>query len=190
MIITHHREKLINAIVYFAQNTKACGKVKLMKLLFFLDFNHFKETGRAVTGLDYFAWKMGPVPVELFNEMSDKMGSDLSDAIAVVPIELEKGTLQLIKAKPKRKFDGKHFTQREMKLLEMTAEIFRDADAEQMTMVSHLPNEPWHKTLREKGEKAKIEYMLAISDTSSYDEIMEKNQEVEQMHNLFGTVEG
>jgi hypothetical protein len=27
-----------------------------------VDFTHFRETGRSVTGLDYQAWKMGPVP--------------------------------------------------------------------------------------------------------------------------------
>ena len=66
MIITHHREKLINAIIYFAKNTTYCGKTKLLKLLYFLDFYQFKQTGKSVTGLDYFAWKMGPVPKELF----------------------------------------------------------------------------------------------------------------------------
>jgi hypothetical protein len=36
MLIDTHREKLINAIVYFASNTKYCGKVKLFKLLYIL----------------------------------------------------------------------------------------------------------------------------------------------------------
>ena len=45
MPIYHHREKLLNAIVYFANHTKSCGKTKLYKLLYYLDFTHFKETG-------------------------------------------------------------------------------------------------------------------------------------------------
>jgi hypothetical protein len=59
MIVTHHREKLINAIIYLADHTRYCGKTKLLKLLYFLDFSHFKQTGKSVTGLDYFAWQMG-----------------------------------------------------------------------------------------------------------------------------------
>jgi Antitoxin SocA-like, Panacea domain len=65
MLISRNREKLINVVVYFASNTRHCGKVKLFKLLYLLDFTHFRETGRSVTGLDYRAWKMGPVPLEL-----------------------------------------------------------------------------------------------------------------------------
>jgi hypothetical protein len=52
MLITHERDKLINAIIFFAKNTRFLGKTKLCKLLYFLDFEHFKETGRPVTGLD------------------------------------------------------------------------------------------------------------------------------------------
>ncbi|MFC1858011.1 Panacea domain-containing protein [Thermodesulfobacteriota bacterium] len=41
-----------------------------MKLLYFLDFIHFKHTGKSVTGLDYYAWQMGPVPRDLYEEIS------------------------------------------------------------------------------------------------------------------------
>ena len=33
MLRDHSREKLLNAVVYFATNTKFCGKTKLYKLL-------------------------------------------------------------------------------------------------------------------------------------------------------------
>ena len=53
--IDHSREKLINAILYFVKNTQNCGKLKTLKLLYFLDFIHYKEIGRSVTGLEYYA---------------------------------------------------------------------------------------------------------------------------------------
>ena len=59
MLIDHHREKLINAIIFFLQNTKYCGKTKLFKLLYLLDFMHFRATGRSVTGMKYYAWGHG-----------------------------------------------------------------------------------------------------------------------------------
>jgi hypothetical protein len=59
MLITYERNKLINAIVYFAQNTQHLGKTKLFKLLYLLDFEHFRQTGRSVTGLDYYACCVG-----------------------------------------------------------------------------------------------------------------------------------
>lgn len=69
MLKNHEREKLLNAIIFFAQNTRNLGKVKLWNLLYFLDFQHYRDVGRSVTGLQYFAWPKGPVPVELQNEV-------------------------------------------------------------------------------------------------------------------------
>ena len=68
MLINSERQKLIHAIIYFASNTRACSKIKMFKLLYFLDFEHFKTTGRSVTGLKYSAWKFGPVPTSLVSE--------------------------------------------------------------------------------------------------------------------------
>ena len=79
MFVTHKREKLINAIIYFVRNTKHCHKLKLFKLLSFLDFEHYRQTGRSVTGLHYDAWPKGPVPSHLDEEL-EKPGSDLATA--------------------------------------------------------------------------------------------------------------
>ncbi|MBN1626122.1 MAG: SocA family protein, partial [Deltaproteobacteria bacterium] len=145
MIITHHREKLVNAIIYFAQNTSYCGKTKLLKLLYFFDFIHFKQTGKSVTGLDYFAWEMGPVPKELFEELSGDMKLDMKESIHKLQSE---GFQQI---RPKKKFDAKYFSNKELELLENISFIFKDAQAETMIESTHLRNEPWDKTLKEKG---------------------------------------
>ena len=183
MIITHHRKKLINAIIYFAKNTKYCGKTKLLKLLYFLDFFHFKQTGKSVTGLDYFAWEMGPVPKVLFEELSGNMKPDMKDAINELPTE---GFQQI---RPKKKFDDVYFSKREKKLLEDISFIFRDAKAEDMVESTHLKNKPWDRTLKEKGEFQKIDYMLSIDsgiECLSYDEAKERMQEISEVRQLFG----
>ena len=183
MIITHHREKLINAIIYFAKNTKYCGKTKLLKLLYFLDFSHFKQTGMSVTGLDYFAWEMGPVPKVLFDELSGNMRPDMKDTINELPAE------RFQQIRPKKKFDDKYFSKREMKLLKDTSFIFHDAKADDMVESTHLKNEPWDKTLKEKGEFQKIDYMLSIDSeivSLSYDEAKEREEEISEVYQLFG----
>src|SRR5208283_1810042 len=120
MIRTYRREKLINAIIYFASHTEKCGVTKLMKLLFFLDFTHFKQTGKSVTGMDYFAWKQGPVPQSLWFEFKD-MHADLASAIGIIQYE------NFRKIVSKKEFDADFFSNREMKLLEQISEIFYDA---------------------------------------------------------------
>jgi len=61
---------------------------------------------------------------------------DLKKAIAIQPID------HFQKIVPKKKFDGKHFTARETRLLEQVAFVFKQADADQMKEASHLKNEP------------------------------------------------
>ena len=183
MIITHHREKLINAIIYFAKNTKYCGKTKLLKLLYFLDFCHFKQTGMSVTGLDYFAWEMGPVPKVLFDELSGNMRPDMKDTINELPAE------KFQQIRPKKKFDDKYFSKREIKFLKDISFIFRDTKADDMVESTHLKNEPWDKTLKEKGKFQKIDYMLSIDNeivSLPYNEAKERVEEISEVHQLFG----
>ena len=150
MLITHEREKLINAIIYFAKNSRFLGKTKLCKLLYFLDFEHFKETGRTVTGLDYFAWKMGPVPVELYEEM-DMPEPDLAEKVEFVEKPTRRGTMLVVK--PIAAFDDSHFTKRELRILKGLAAEFRDAQADDMIETTHLENQPWHKVYVEEGQR-------------------------------------
>jgi len=182
MIIEHNREKLINAIIYFLDNSKFCGKTKLFKLLYYLDFMHFRETGRSVTGLDYYAWQFGPVPKMLAEEIK----SPEPDLNANISIQENNTDFTVIK--PKRKFDNTFFTKREMRLLENVVFIFKDARAEDMVDASHLPNHPWDKTITSKGELAKIDYTLALDDTESslfLDEVIERLRDREEMVKAF-----
>ena len=184
MIITHQREKLLNAIVYFAKHTKLCGKTKLLKLLYFLDFCHFKQTGKSVTGLTYFTWEKGPVPKELFEELSGRIKSGLRGWISVVQSD------DFQKIVPKKNFSDEYFTNREKGLLEEISFIFKDARAEDMVEVTHLKNQPWQKTLKEKGQWKAIDYLLAIDDAEdslSYAEAQERMEEISETYKIFGT---
>jgi uncharacterized phage-associated protein len=182
IFIKHNREKLLNAIIFFLNKTKKCGKLKLLKLLYFLDFIHFKQTGKSVTELRYFAWKMGPVPIELYHEL-DNPKEDLKEYIAILP-----GTPgEFLRMLPRKKFDPKYFSKREIRILEQLVEIFKTANADNMTEISHLPNEPWEKTIRNKGDSAEIDYMLSLDSTSEslskerIEEVIRDREEVEYL---------
>lgn len=184
MIITHHREKMLNAIIYFAKNTNICGKTKLLKLLYFLDFRHFKQTGRSVTGLAYYTWPMGPVPKGLYTELTEEMPSDLKSAIHELPKEEE-----FKKIVPKKRFNGEYFSKRELRLLEEISFMFKETNAEDMIESTHLAKEPWDRTRREKGMNQKIDYMLSIDnidDSLSAEEAKSRQESISEMHEIFG----
>jgi len=184
MLIEHNREKLLNAIIYFLQNTKYCGKTKLFKLLYYLDFMHFRETGRSVTGLDYYAWQFGPFPKVLADDIN-KPPDDLREKIS---IQCTPDDSNFTCMKPRKKFDDTFFTKRELKILENVAFIFKEAKAEDIVEASHLPSHPWDKTIHRKGEKTKIDYTLALDDSDaslSLEEVLERLKDKEGLKKAF-----
>ena len=65
--------KLKAILLYFCQNTdpKFLGKVKLMKLFYFLDFTHVKKYGSPVTFDTYVHLEHGPIPSTIKNLIDD-----------------------------------------------------------------------------------------------------------------------
>jgi uncharacterized phage-associated protein len=176
MLICRDREKLINAVVYFSSNTRYCGKVKLFKLLYLLDFNHFRETGRSVTGLDYRAWKMGPVPLDLMQEW-EELEADMANAISIVP----ERDIDFIRERvvPKVAFDDSLFTRRELRLMHERSTNF--ADELTKPFIGFVQEEcgPWAKIWDGgRGNNERIPYSLAVPDSDpNRDAILESARE-------------
>jgi uncharacterized phage-associated protein len=180
MLISHEREKLLQAINFFVRNTRKCGKVKLFKLLYFLDFEHFKMTGRSVTGLNYDAWPMGPVPVSLHNEL-ETPEPDMAAAFQIEEIPIRQGTGTMLKIQPQMNFSDLHFTKRESALMAALAEEYRDASSDEMIEATHLENKPWDKIYNQEGKKQqRIPYELAIRP-DEVDEIKRVSQDRKEL---------
>jgi uncharacterized phage-associated protein len=163
-----YRKKLINALLYFAKRTKFANMTKMSKLLYFFDFEHFKQTGYPSIGLKYFAFERGPVPKFFWLEVKDgKVPEDLKDKIALITKKDElKYDYKETEFKAKTSPDLSVFTPREKKLLEDLAYIYRDAKAWEISEASHLKNHPWEITYRRKGANAPIDYLLALDNDS------------------------
>ena len=144
MFVSRDREKLLNAIVYFLRETNHCHTLKLFKLLNFSDFEHFRQTGRTIFGLQYRALPKGPVPTALLEEIKRGGGEDLRDAIALYEVKDEITDALLRRdLKPRVEFDKKWFTKRELKVMARIAEFFRDLKADDMSEFSHENKKPW-----------------------------------------------
>ncbi len=68
-----HKEKYQNTILYLCQKLggEIRGKKKLVKLLYFVDFDFYEKFGRPITGATYRALPMGPFPSDFEGMMSD-----------------------------------------------------------------------------------------------------------------------
>ncbi len=178
MLIERNKEKLVHAIIYFVGNTRFCGKTKLYKLLYFLDFEHFSATGRSVTGLDYYAWPMGPVPKELHDEL-DSPGEEISESIAVSTKTAANGK-EMLDIQPKSQFSPEYFSKRELKLLKALSQEYRDSFAGDMIEATHLENLPWHEIYEVQGRKqSHIPYELALKK-GEYEQVIKNVIENEE----------
>lgn len=180
MLVSRNREKLVNTIVFFASHTKYCGKIKLFKLLYLLDFEHFRLTGRSVTGLGYQAWKFGPVPVSVMEEWENPEG-DMRKAVEIVHEPVIDYTRQAVK--PLRDFDDSYFTPRQLKIMNALAEKYADTYSPKLIDVTHAENGAWSKTWRDgHGDHREIPYDLALSeDTPHVEAIRELARENEAL---------
>lgn len=161
MLISHQNEKTFNAILYFLDNTSMCNKKKLFKLLFLLDFEHFAETGRSVTGFDYEAWDRGPVPTEL----NKKMRASDPEFLEYVDVELIEGKkdYKTISLNPKKKFDERFFSRRQLRLLASIADRFSMMTGAEMEAYTHLPGGPWDRVYNvENNKNGSIPYQYEL----------------------------
>ncbi|MCI2811025.1 Panacea domain-containing protein [Eoetvoesiella caeni] len=161
MLIHHEREKLVEAVKFFALNTRKLGKTKLYKLLYFLDFTHYRDTGRPVTGMEYFAWPMGPVPVEFHNEL-DNPSKDWEGNCLFKSIPVRNGK-EMLSVQALNEFNPLHFSKREVRIMQELASEFRDATADEMVERTHLENLPWHQIYEvEKRKQQQIPYAMSL----------------------------
>jgi len=163
-----NRKRLINASIFFAANTRHCGKVKLFKLLFLLDFEHFRLTGKSVTGAEYSAWKTGPAPTVLYDQW-DAPDDDFSNAFGFSS-ELVSGERKGF-VYPLRDFDDSEFTPRQLKLMGEISERYRIERSAVMIDVTHAGHGAWQKVWNDgKGKSKPIPYPIAFSGDDEHRE--------------------
>ena len=174
----------INILVYF-QNYYYSIVNGYSKLLYFSDFRHFKETGKSITGLNYLAWQKGPAPKDLWLEMKSPK-DDFREFFTLLPVEENSDRLNII---PRMKFNDRHLSKREVRIIKDVAFMFKEATASQMVDVTHLVNDPWDATIREKGKNALIDYVLSFDDTPeslTLKEYQEKHEERQEAKEALG----
>ena len=159
--------KLKAIMLYFANNTnpRYAGKIKFMKLFYFLDFLHVKKYLTPVTGDQYFNLDKGPIPAVILHMIDelllDPESSKIADTIAV---ETPKGS-KMQKIIPLRKFtneDVKLFSKSEIIILKEVVRRFKNTDTDTIIKLSHAES-PWKDT----NYRDPIPYSLAGRDPDS-----------------------
>jgi len=162
-------KKTLNAILYFVEKTNYCYKTKLFKLLYFWDFLNIKHHGESITGYTYVTFPKGPVPVELYNQIThEELPEEFRKSFSIVEYvdDDDKKSFRII---PKKgvKIDLEWLSKSEMESLEQIAYTYIDSSATQMSELTHLKNTPWSRTMEKLGLGKTIDYLLALDDQAT-----------------------
>ena len=161
------RQKHINAVVFFASNTNFCGKIKLFKLLYLMDFEHFSQTGKSVTGFEYEAWKFGPVPADLMEEW-EELSPDMAQAVSIIPEKVIDYDRLTVKVNQGINFNDGFFTPRELRIMVSVAEKYCEAKSGKLIDITHEQNGAWDKVWQKGyGDRQTIPYALALKDDNA-----------------------
>ena len=156
--------KLKAVFLYFCNNTDSrfLGKVKLMKLFYFLDFVHIKKYGAPITFDTYVHLEHGPIPSTIKN-LVDEACDDVDNSILADTIYFENVVdIAMKRILPKRDFsenDKKYFSKSELEVLETVCRRFGAQNTKYIEDASHK-EAPWLET----NPLETIPYTLATGD--------------------------
>jgi uncharacterized phage-associated protein len=138
-----NEQKYRNAILFFAHRIQngTLGKLKLMKLLYYLDFDFFEKYGQSVTGDEYLRFENGPVPRMAEKVLKEMAGKD----IKISKRKVADGYKDQIHIEALVDFDVNVFSREELLLLEELASKWERFSGTEMKNATH-GEAPWIAT--------------------------------------------
>jgi len=149
-----NEKKYKNIILFFAGKIKngTLGKLKIMKLLYFLDFDYFEKYGLSVSNDEYLRFDNGPVP-----RMAEKILKEMSGKdIKIIKRKVGSGLNDQQLIEPMKDFDMNLFSKEELLMMEETANKWEKFSGSEMKNASH-GEAPWIAT----KPNSVIDYNLA-----------------------------
>jgi len=138
-----NQKKYKNLILFFANKIKngTLGKLKMLKLLYFLDFDFFEKYGKSVSGDDYLRFDNGPVP-----RMAEKILKEMNGTeIKITKRKIADGLFAQQRIEPLRLYDLKVFSKEELLMMEEVADKWEKFSGTEMKNASH-GEAPWIAT--------------------------------------------
>lgn len=132
------RKRIQNMVIYFVDHTQNVNQLKLDKLFFFADKASCQERGLSISEQTYVARERGPVPVSPDKKESIFYIYKLGDVI--IPDELG-----FYSRAPDAIFDESLFTPEQLGYLERTSKEFCHSSGDDLSKLSHDPDDVWYE---------------------------------------------
>ena len=148
-------KKFTEMVVFFAETIQPF-KTKMNKLLFYADFLMFKQKGISISGVQYVAIDMGPVPNN-FNGIFEYLANE--DLVDIHCKNFPNGFYgEQFVANENKKFDPSLFSEEELNVLNHISEVFKSTSTRDIIDISHKEN-AWIENVETKSV---IDYKYAF----------------------------
>ena len=148
-MLAYRKERIDNAILFFAQNhykktKKYLSQTFLYKYLAFFEFRYLKAAGDMPLELTYKAMERGPVPMKIYDNRNNP---GFFSKVIFEPFQT-KSCKDGYLVKPNGKFDPDYFAEAELEMMNNLIEIFAQqwVGAAEMSEASHQDIKAWKKT--------------------------------------------
>ena len=188
MSIQTEHIKIANTLIYISEKLGGVYLTKALKLLYLLDETSIKETGVPFSWMEYKAWKMGPVPKELYTELRDILPHEkeviyLSKFIKVEkrsnPVSSESPDCYFITAK--HNFSEDEFSEYDMELMDRILREYGHLAGSEIIDMLHTQGSLWDTVVKDKKLQLQFALMQNRSDyTIPFTELI-KDDEYKQM---------
>lgn len=160
-IYTGYRElrldKFCNMVIFFAENVQPF-KTRLNKLMFYADFLNYKKTGFSISGANYAAIDLGPVP-DAYDMLYEFFNRKHFVQIEYHEFEGRENIGEKFKPQPNRPFEQELFEDAELSSLQFVSDYFVEMNTQDLIEQSHR-EKAWLDKSKEKGL---IEYNYAFN---------------------------
>jgi len=148
-------DKFTEMIVYFTEKLQP-WKTKLNKLLFYADFTMYSQIGFSISGAQYRAIPMGPVPNNFQSIFEYSANNDDIDLCYTIFNDGNIG--EQFQPNANRQFNSNIFTEQELAILEEIADRFGNTKTSEMIDISHR-EKAW---IDNKKERKIIDYKYSF----------------------------
>lgn len=152
---TPNIEKLTEMVVFFSEKLSP-WKTKLNKLLFYSDYHMYQQYGFSMSGSQYQAIPMGPVPYK-YHSLFDYMVEN--GDVTIYYSQFENGGIgEQFKPNENRTFNKDLFTEPELEVLEFVLKRFKNTSTDEIIDISHQ-EKAWREN---KDQRSLIDYVYSF----------------------------
>jgi len=145
MYSAEQKDKIGNTLIFLANKFSNLSKTKAIKLLYILDEFSIRKSGIPFLNLEYKVWKFGPVPNEIYVELS----SQPTIFKNYITRQVNEAGHEIIL--PNNEFVDDEFSQNDTELLEFVCKEFANYTRQQLIDYTHRVDSPWYNVAKEKG---------------------------------------